>query len=105
MLLYEAHLDTCDGDNEDFNFELVVDGNDDAAETDDGGSNKINIMDVIKSELPDHEHSRQHQHLESDAIELQHDDLHQQLHHHEPIELHDHDMMSEQVQYLEEHLV
>lgn len=52
VLLYETHLDTCDGENEDYNFELVV-----SDEPTDplvaGNSNKINIMNVIKTEVTD----------------------------------------------------
>lgn len=78
MLLYDAHLDYCDGDNQDYNFELVTgdldedkyhgsgsgltaDGSLGGGGGDGGGdlgalggsagdSNKINIMNVIKTE-------------------------------------------------------
>lgn len=70
MLLYDAHLDYCDGENTDFNFEMVTVTNElngDGGELEDepsgsalemilGGtttdapSNKINILNVIKTE-------------------------------------------------------
>lgn len=87
VLLYETHLDTCDGENEDYNFELVV-SDEPTNPLVAGNSNKINIMNVIKTEVMD----------DSDALTLMPEQLNQNH------TLHD-TSLNEQAQYLEEHLV
>lgn len=99
MVLYDAHLDSCEGDNDDFNFELVVaDGSEAVDPMDDIGGNKINIMNVIKSELSD-----DISHNQPLLVHAQHQQDGQQhiLHH----DLHNDDALSEPAQYLDEQLL